>query len=286
MRSTVEQFLTDMKKRGRSPQTIEHYRLYLQRFFEFSGAGNGAITQKNVSAFTQKLEIFTDKLGEPLTTKTINYHLIALRSFLLHLKKKGVQSLGADKVKLLEVADQKAVGLSKADIVAIRSALWANRGLNGARDAAVFEMLLSSGMSVSSLAQLNKADVASDFSYVQVEYPLGVEKIEISLQARKALAVYLGGRVDVDPSLFVSADKAREGIKRGGEKRLTARSIQRILKRYSDKISTTKDITPALVRNYVIANLVKTGAEPKDIAKKMGFKNVRSAAATIAKLPR
>ncbi len=290
MNKDIQAFIADLKKKKRSGRTIENYQRYLQRLMAFTGVKSAEnIDKKIVDLFLRELYEFTDRLGEPLSKKTINYHLIALRSFLLFLKDRGRKTLSPTSVELEEDEKKKKRDVKPIELSRMRAAAD-SRGVDivAKRDRAVFEVLADTGMRVSELSELKRVDFDDASESVAVSRQGEGVNLELGKQALKALRAYDGSRTDKNMYLFVSYDKAAHSLGRaaGLHKPLTPRSIQRIIKRQSDEISTGKEITPASLRNAVIARMVSSGADVDTISKKMGFKNKRSAQATIKSLPR
>ena len=86
---------------GRSLKTIENYRLYLERFIEFSGDITvDKITSEQVRRFRLWLNRHINDSNQSLSLITQSYHLIALRGFLTYLSRRDIQSLSADKIIL------------------------------------------------------------------------------------------------------------------------------------------------------------------------------------------
>ena len=87
---------------GRSPRTIENYKLYLERFIDFAGDIDVAkITSETIRKYRLWLNRYKNSnTGEELLLITQNYHLIALRGLLTYLSQRDISSLAADKITL------------------------------------------------------------------------------------------------------------------------------------------------------------------------------------------
>ena len=83
-------------EKGRSLKTVENYGRYLAHFFSFAGVGAPEdITEDLVRRYRLFLNRQSVKRPDGNTTlkkKTQNYYLIALRSFLKYLLKRGLDS--------------------------------------------------------------------------------------------------------------------------------------------------------------------------------------------------
>ena len=141
---------------GRSLKTIENYRLYLERFIEFSGDITvDKITSEQVRRFRLWLNRHINDSNRSLSLITQSYHLIALRGFLTYLSRRDIQSLSADKIILPKTARKQVTFLHYDEISSLLSQidLDTERGL---RDRAIIELLFSSGLRVSELVNLNR----------------------------------------------------------------------------------------------------------------------------------
>ena len=108
-----QQFLEYLEiELGRSNLTLKDYDYYLQQFFEFSEIKTiQEINLEIIRKFRLKLNRKAGKKikGQPKTTmkrSTQNYYLIALRSFLKFLTKRGHPVLSPDVIELAKTAPQ------------------------------------------------------------------------------------------------------------------------------------------------------------------------------------
>src|SRR5580693_5951350 len=88
-------------EQNRSQHTIENYDHYLTRLIDFAGD----IQVKDIDAeLIRKWRLWLNRLGtntsDELGKATMNYHLIAMRSFLKFCAKRDIPALSADKIEL------------------------------------------------------------------------------------------------------------------------------------------------------------------------------------------
>jgi len=93
-------------EKGRSLNTIAHYDRYLERFLIFAKIdAPDAITDDLVRSFRVWLsrQKATDHVHHQMLKKqTQNYYMIALRSFLKYLVKRGIPTLPSDRIELTD----------------------------------------------------------------------------------------------------------------------------------------------------------------------------------------
>src|SRR3989344_7455234 len=91
---------TEIQK-GRSLNTVRNYDHYLSRFLTFSKAKRpGEITESLMREYRLWLNRQPDHAGGTLKKKTQNYYLIALRSFLKSLAKRGIKTISPETIEL------------------------------------------------------------------------------------------------------------------------------------------------------------------------------------------
>jgi site-specific recombinase XerD len=111
LRSLKHEFLEYLKiEKVRSINTTIHYDRYLDRFLAFAKVNMpAAITDEVVRNF--RLWLSRQKVDDrhsqrALNKKTQNYYLIALRSFLKYLVKRGIKTLPPDRIELAKVPER------------------------------------------------------------------------------------------------------------------------------------------------------------------------------------
>jgi len=90
------------------------------------------------------------------------------------------------------------------------------------------------------------------------------------------LKKYLEARKDKFKPLFIRHKGRIDGVKDGEKMRLTPRSIQRILKKYSRKIKLPIDATPHILRHSFATDLLMAGADIRSVQEMLGHKNIQT----------
>jgi site-specific recombinase XerD len=144
---------------GRSAKTAENYRLYLERFVDFS---NDALVDKITPELVRRYRLWLNRYkndnDEGLAMITQGYHLIALRGFLGYLSKRSIASLSPDKIELPKISRKQVTFLHFDEVNRLLEVITASDE-SGLRDRAIIELLFSSGLRVSELVNLNRDHV-------------------------------------------------------------------------------------------------------------------------------
>jgi site-specific recombinase XerD len=271
-----QQFLEYVEiEKGRALRTVENYDHYLSRFLEYARLKNAEdITSEKVREFRLWLNRQSTgnnrATGETIKKKTQNYYMIALRSFLKFLAKRGVKSLSPEHIELAKVGERHLDLISSEELKRLLS-ISDSGDLKSLRDKAILELLFSTGLRVSELCSLTR-DV--DFDADSFSIRGKGEKIRvvfISDEARKAVKKYLAKRVDVDDALFVRI--GREDAK-GGNMALDRRSIERIVKQCAIKAGISKKVTPHVIRHSFATDLLSNGADLRSVQMLLGHANI------------
>ena len=138
---------------------------------------------------------------------------------------------------------------------------------NGSRDRAILELLYSSGLRVSELVGLNSNQLDLELGVVRVMGKGRKERIvPVGMKAIDALKAYLeerGGVEEEDP-VFVNF--------LGG--RLTARSVGRLIKKYTRHSGIFRKVSPHSLRHTFATHLLDAGADIREIQEMLGHSSL------------
>ena len=262
-------------ERGRSQKTAENYYLYLQRLIEF--AGDEPITTLNaelVRKWRLWLNRYESANGEPLSTITQSYHLIALRSFLSYCSKRGIETLTPEKIELPKVRKKQVSFLNGDEVVRLIAAIKTQDDA-GIRDRAIIELLFSSGLRVSELVNLNRDHINLKRGEFTVRGKGQKDRpVFVSPEASEWLAVYLQTRADSYVPLFIRYTGSQPHDARGEDMRLTPRTIQRIVSKYARLAGITKHVSPHTMRHSFATDLLMNGADLRSVQSMLGHSNI------------
>ena len=257
-------------EKGRSLLTVKNYDRYLSTFFTWSKITSPKdITPDLVRNFRLWLNRREGVSGS-LKKKTQNYYLIALRLFLKYLNKIGVEAMTPTEIELAKVSERHLDLINEDELSRLLKAPSGD-SIKTLRDKAILELLFSTGLRVSELCSLNRdIDLKKDEFSIRGKGEK-IRLVFISEEAKKSTREYLEKRKDMDEPLFINFGK---GQKEEKSKRLSPRSVERIVKHYSIKAGITRKVTPHTIRHSFATDLLQNGADIRSVQMLLGHSNI------------
>lgn len=275
--SALRQFLEYIEiEKGRSQLTVRNYEHYLNRFVqEMNISSTDNISEDKIREFRLKLNRAPGAhvKGQSRGTMkkvTQNYYMIALRSFLKYCRKRNISALTPDAI---ELAKTGARDLDLITIDELNRLLKApdTTTIKGLRDKALLELFFSTGLRLSELCSLNRdLDLSKDEFSIRGKGEK-VRVVFLSEDAKSAIRAYLAKRNDMDEALFIDVAKNQ---KNKDARRLTPRSIERIVKQHAIKAGISKKVTPHVLRHSFATNLLSNGADIRSVQVMLGHANI------------
>lgn len=260
---------------GRSSKTSENYRLYLERFVEFTNnIAVDKITPEIIRKYRLWLNRYKNYNDDELALITQNYHLIALRGFLTYLSKRDIKSMPPNKIELPKITRKQVTFLHFDEIERIIEQINTSDE-PGLRDRAIIELLFSSGLRVSELINLNRDHINTKRREFTVRGKGKKDRpVFISESAAEHVENYLASRSDSLDPLFISYSNNSEVNTSGDYRRLTPRSVQRIVNKYTRLAGITKHVSPHTMRHSFATDLLMNGADIRSVQMMLGHSNI------------
>lgn len=263
-------------EKGRSSKTAENYRRYLERFIDFAGDVTvDAITPELTRKYRLWLNRYTSAVGDELAITTQSYHLIALRGFLNYLSKRDIPSLSPNKIELPKTHRKQVTFLHFEEVERMLDEVSSDDTEQNLRDRAILELLFSSGLRISELVNLNRDHVNTKRKEFMVRGKGQKDRpIFISKSAAEHIDTYLASRTDSLVPLFLSYSRNCIPDTSGNFRRLTPRSIQRMINKYARLAGITKHVSPHTMRHSFATDLLMNGADIRSVQAMLGHSNI------------
>lgn len=243
-----EDYLMDLELRGQSKNTIRNYGYTLHNFFDFIQKSPESVTETDIKRYMIYL-----KNEKNATNRTIHRHLNALRSFFRY------QDIPiADKVMLPKLSKPLPKFLTKEEMALLLEAP------NKLRDKCIIRILYSTGLRVSELVKLNKNDIKTESIHVVSGKGSKDRIVFVDSKTREMIGEYISQRSDANDALFVSSQ----------EERISPRTIQWTIKKYSNKCGIEKKVTPHVLRHSFATHMLEGDADIVVIKELLGHSNL------------
>ncbi len=268
----AEAFLRHLDdSRHYSAHTLRAYARDLEGFAEFLRGSPGGLDAARVSRLD--IRAWLARLGESGASKrTIARKLSSLRSlYRFLLARRYVDTDPCAGIRTPRFARHLPKFLGEE---AVSGLLQAPQGLDlmAARDRAILEVLYGSGLRVGELVSLNVRDIDRIGEVVKARGKGKKERIApIGRHAARAVEEYLAARRRT-PGLVEQEPEALF-LNRFG-RRLSARSVSRILKKYLLMAGLPPDASPHALRHSFATHLLDRGADLRSVQELLGHENL------------
>ena len=270
-------------EKGRSIKTAENYERYLIRFLDLAGELSGKnddlkpsdIDAELLRKFRLRLNRVTDEHDAGLEAITQAYHLIALRGFLKYLAKRNIKSLDPTLVELPKITRKQVTFLHYDEVERLLNEIDLTTE-TGLRDRAIIELLFSGGLRVSEIVKLNRDSINLERREFMIRGKGNKDRpIFISEAAADRVGEYLAARTDSLAPLFLNNSKNQTSPDVSGNfRRLTARSIERIVQKYAKLAGITKHVSPHTLRHSFATDLLMNGADLRSVQAMLGHSDI------------
>jgi site-specific recombinase XerD len=286
MQKPIVQYITDFLdycevEKGLANRTQENYQHYLNKFVAWlkhskkESLRPEQLTTDDIWAYRLYLSRFQDEKGQTLKKVTQNYYLIALRALLGYFVAKDVLCIPPGKIVLpKDAGGEKTVKFLNLDQIERLLMAPDIKKPEGIRDRAILESFFSTGLRIAELVALNREQFTNTKDKKDIE--LGIigkgsrpRTVYFSERALVWIKKYLDSRKDMDKPLFVHYISRKDA-----DSRLTARSIERIVKKYSILSGVPISTTPHTLRHSYATDLLNQGVDLRSIQEFLGHKSI------------
>lgn len=263
-----EKFLFYLQyEKNSSPKTLENYSLWINRFISYVG---------NIDVREIKMMYFLDYRmylnGMGLSPKTINYHIVALRSFFKFLLKNDIDCISPNKLELSKIGAREVNYLEDEEIMKIMKQPLLrekNNVLKRLRDETILWFLYGTGVRVSELLSLTKDHIKHGTTQMAVIGKWSKSRpIFMTKKAEEKLREYLDIRVDDSPWLFISLSGNSFG------NQLSRNSVEELVRVYKNFAGITKKVTPHTLRHSFATTLLRKWADIRSVQWLLGHSSI------------
>ena len=262
--------------------TVRNYRHYLTRFLAWMADRSVPLSHANINIelvgqFRIYLANLRDKDDSLLKKATQTYHIIALRSFLRYLiTRRDIPVLNPDKIDLPRTDSRVIEFLSAEQLTRLLNSPEISNEI-GLRDKVMLELFFSTGLRVSELTKLNRDQINLETREFSIKGKGNkVRLVFISDTAAEWLKRYLSVRLDSYRPLFIRYSGERSEAKQGEKMRLTPRSVERMVRKYSKKCGLPFDAHPHTLRHSFATDLLIQGADLRSVQEMLGHESIRT----------
>lgn len=249
----IDGFIHDQQVKGKSIRTIEKYTRIIREFAQWLKKNNGDLNQLTRIDIQQFINHLEEKGNN---ASTIENKFAALSVLVKYL---GCQEI-LQYIRRPEARKIRNIAPKSLDRNERNRILREVERSKKPRNIAIIYLFLYTGLRVSELVALDRDDITIGERSGSVLVRKGkvniARKVPLPIDARNHLYAYLQIRDDDDPSLFLSNYK----------KRITVRSVQRILEKY--------DVYPHKLRHTYCRELVGSGIDIATVAELAGHSDI------------
>ncbi len=249
-----------------SPHTLRNYRIDLEIVEDFLGEESSllAMDKKGVRAFLAHLA------AKGSSKRTVLRRLSSLRSFFKYVKREKL--IGADPMEEIDSPkmDKPIPHFLSYEQVERFFSLPDTGEYLGLRDRCIMELFYSSGLRVSELIGLDRADFDADNLRLRVRGKGKKERVvPITKSAARFLSVYLSH----PERHHVEEDGKAIFLNKFG-RRLTVRSVDRKFEEYLKASGLAGKVTPHTIRHTIATHWLENGMDLKTIQTLLGHSSL------------
>jgi integrase/recombinase XerC len=259
MRQHIDRFLRHLEaEKNVSPHTLRSYRVDLEQLAEFLGDRDPA------SLDHQDLRRFLAHLVDRRASKsTIARKLAAIRSLYTYLNREGIVLRNPARLVATPKQDKRLPQVLTVDDVLRLLDAPRHAGETSLRDRAVIETLYSTGIRASELIGIDHDDINRHDRLIRIRGKGRKERIvPVGQKALDAIDAYgaVKRRSAVETAVFTNPSG----------KRLTARTVQRIVGTCRKIAGIAQGASPHTLRHSFATHLLESGADLRSIQELLG----------------
>jgi site-specific recombinase XerD len=280
----LDEFLLYLKTNNYSAETVYNYERDLGVFEQFLSDASVSFSQvdKKVMAQYKAYLASIDRLTPiersktivKLSSRSLNRSLSALRSYLKYLIEMDEPvPVPPETIKLVKTERRHPQVAELEDLVRLIESplVFEKNSLIGLRNRTILEVLFSTGMRISELCSLNRADIDQTGRIFIMGKGKKERFVYLTGRAQKMLERYLLARTDPYPALFIPYAGRNVRLK---QKRLSPNYLQMKIKQYRQKLRINLPTSAHSLRHGFATYLAEKGASPAAIQILLGHESL------------
>ena len=264
---------------GKSSNTIRSYRRDILQFMEYIDEYEEIRTFEDVEMLTIRSFIAylnsderlkKKKNAKVVSKRSINRKISALRTFFKYLQeKKVIQTNKVMYVNMPKFEKELPNVLSKDDLNKMRRVINTEK-ITGIRDRLIIELLYSSGIRASELINLNEYVIDFNEREMRIVGKGDKERITFfSRNAKKWLEKYIEEKKkeykNYSKEILITNSKG---------KKLTTRSLRRLISNHATEAGLQKEVTPHVFRHSFATELLNNGVDIRYVQELLGHSSI------------
>ena len=260
---TLEQFLSELSGKNRSPLTICCYGIDVSQFLSWISENDltvstpAAITKSHLSEYLSSLS------NQGLSGRTRARKLAAIKEYFRFMVGSGVIATSpAESVSAPKRERNGRTYLTPAEYTRLLSLAGSN-----SRDYAILQVFLQTGIRVSELCSLTLSDVDLADRTLTIRQGKGMadRSIELEKKGSQAIKNHLRSRAQsLSDALFLNYQAEP----------ISERGVQKLLAKYVKLAGITKKISPHSLRHTFATYKAERGVSPYQLQQWLGHRNL------------
>lgn len=266
MSEGAELFYNYLINKNSSPKTIDNYRHRIESAIEY--LWNPMVQDiKPIHILQYRMDLNERNLS----MKTINYYIIALRSFFRFLLKYDIDCISPDKLEIAKIPRRQVNFLLDEELENLLKmpSIYAKTEIQKARDELILYILYGTGLRVSELIWLKRDQIIigeKQFSIIGKGGKL--RSVFFTKTTLEKLNYYLNFRNDNYEPLIISLSKNTYW------KQLSRNSVEKIVRDYATYAGIKKKVTPHTLRHTFATTLLKKWADIRSVQTLLGHSSI------------
>jgi len=247
-----QKMIDEMKRIGYSRKTILSYCFWIDKFFKYCNKGPRRVTKKEVMSYLNYLS------SKGFSGSTMNICLSAIKFLFEEIMHRNIYL----RVKYSRRAKIIPTVLSKEEIRKLFESV------ENEKHKLMIELMYSAGLRVSELLNLRVKDFEIDAGFGWVRHGKGNKDrfFIVAEGLKKRIKEFVGCKKD-NGDCFLFA---------GNNGRMSARTVQEIVKSAAKKAAIKKNVHPHTLRHSFATHLVEQGNEITDVKELLGHGSLQT----------